>query len=65
MRADRAVDLARRLPLSHRFSREQVLRLNEHKAFSHEDAAADFGYAPRTLRDGLEAEVRLYRESRG
>lgn len=57
-----AVDVARRLPIGVRFSREQVLRLNEHKAFEHDDAARDFGYQPIALRDGLRREVELYRE---
>lgn len=60
-----AVDLVRRFPKAPKFTREQVLRLNEHKAFSHEAASRDFGYAPRALRDGLSEEVRLYRERRG
>ncbi|MGB0578495.1 MAG: SDR family oxidoreductase [Limisphaerales bacterium] len=37
---------------------EQVQRLNEDKAFAHDDAAADFGYAPRTFRDGIAAEIK-------
>lgn len=60
-----AVDVARRIPFAPRLSREQVLRLNENKAFAHDEAARDLRYAPRALRDGLEDEVRLYREMRG
>jgi uncharacterized protein YbjT (DUF2867 family) len=56
-----AVDVARKLPLGPRFSREQVLRLNEDKAFPHEDAARDLGYRPLALRDGLEREVAMHR----
>ena len=56
--------LARRLPMAPRISREQVLRLNEDKAFPHDEAARDFGYAPRTLREGLAEEVRMYRDGR-
>ena len=37
---------------------EQVLRLNEDKAFSWEAAAADFDFAPRTFAKGVEAEIR-------
>jgi nucleoside-diphosphate-sugar epimerase len=32
---------------------EQILRLNEDKAFSHEDAARDLGYRPRSVEEGL------------
>lgn len=54
-----AVDVARRLPIGIRFSREQVLRLNEHKAFAHDAATRDFGYQPIPLRDGLAQEVSM------
>jgi uncharacterized protein YbjT (DUF2867 family) len=37
---------------------EQVLRLNEDKAFSWETASADFDFAPRTFARGVEAEIR-------
>jgi uncharacterized protein YbjT (DUF2867 family) len=37
---------------------EQVLRLNEDKAFSWDKAAEAFGFAPRTFAEGVEAEVR-------
>ncbi|SIO55390.1 Nucleoside-diphosphate-sugar epimerase [Singulisphaera sp. GP187] len=60
-----AVDLARRIPLAPRFSREQVLRLNEDKTFSHEEAARDLGYRPITLREGLAREVAMHREGAG
>ncbi len=36
---------------------EQILRLNEHKAFPHEDAARDFGFAPRTFAEGVAEEI--------
>jgi len=32
---------------------EQVQRLNEDKDFSHAEAKADFGYSPRSFRDGI------------
>lgn len=38
--------------------REQVLRLAEDKAFPHDAAARDFGFAPRTVQDGLREEAR-------
>lgn len=36
---------------------EQVLRLNENKDFSHEDAAKDFGYKPMTFHEGINLEI--------
>ncbi|MFA5812748.1 MAG: NAD-dependent epimerase/dehydratase family protein, partial [bacterium] len=40
---------------------EQVMRLNEDKAFDHGDAAAAFGFSPRSFEDGIREEVELYR----
>ena len=40
---------------------EQLLRLNEDKAFDHDSAREDFGYNPRTFRDGIASEVALMR----
>ena len=37
---------------------EQVLRLNEDKAFPWDKAAEAFGFAPRTFAEGVEAEIR-------
>ena len=34
-------------------SAEQVMRLNEDKAFTHEDAARDLGLRPRSVESGL------------
>ncbi len=42
-----------RLPIS----AEQVMRLNEDKAFDHDDAVRDFGYHPRSLATGLASEL--------
>lgn len=36
---------------------EQVLRLNENKDFSHEEAARDFGYKPMSFHEGIKLEV--------
>ena len=36
---------------------EQLLRLNENKAFPHDEATRDFGYAPRSFADGIALEV--------
>lgn len=40
---------------------EQVRRLAETKAFSYEDAGADFGYQPRTWQEGLLTELERLR----
>jgi nucleoside-diphosphate-sugar epimerase len=42
---------------------EQILRLNENKAFPHSEAAAAFGYAPMAFRQGIQQEVALFRSS--
>lgn len=52
-----------RLGLPPRVSSEQVLRLAENKAFSFDEARRDWGYAPRGLREGLDQEVRLLRQT--
>jgi nucleoside-diphosphate-sugar epimerase len=36
---------------------EQVLRLNENKAFSYEEASRDFGFSPRSFEDGIRSEL--------
>jgi len=36
---------------------EQILRLNEDKAFDHHDASVDFGYAPNTFEEGMRYEL--------
>jgi nucleoside-diphosphate-sugar epimerase len=41
--------------------REQILRLQEDKAYSHELAKKDLGFAPRTLEIGLQQEIELMR----
>jgi nucleoside-diphosphate-sugar epimerase len=41
--------------------REQVLRLQEDKVFSHEKAKSDLGFSPRTLEEGLRQEVQIMR----
>jgi nucleoside-diphosphate-sugar epimerase len=40
---------------------EQILRLNENKAFSHAEAAATFGYTPMAFDQGIQQEVALFR----
>jgi nucleoside-diphosphate-sugar epimerase len=41
--------------------REQILRLQEDKAYSHEEAKRDLGFTPRTLEVGLQQEIELMR----
>lgn len=41
---------------------EQVLRLQEHKAYSHAKAARKFNYAPRSLEEGLREEVKILKQ---
>ena len=36
---------------------EQVLRLNENKAFSYEEAQRDFGFSPRSFAEGIGMEI--------
>ena len=50
------------LGLPPRIRREQVLRLDEDRAFSADPARRDFGFAPRGWREGLRDETRRLRE---
>ncbi|MGH9364503.1 MAG: NAD-dependent epimerase/dehydratase family protein, partial [Thermoanaerobaculia bacterium] len=54
--------LWRHTKLPPRFSREQVLRLAEDKAFEFSEARADFGYAPRSWKEGVSAEITRLKE---
>lgn len=45
--------------------REKVQRLCEPRAYSHEAATRDFGYAPRTFREGIVDEVKEYLTAKG
>ena len=38
---------------------EQVLRLNENKAFSYQDAQRDFGFNPRSFEEGIDIEIKV------
>lgn len=44
--------------------REKVQRLCEDRAFPHDEATKDFGFAPRPLETGIVDEVKEYRERR-
>ena len=59
------VNLARVLPGLPNFSAEQVLRLNEDKAFTHQEATDDFAYAPVSFREAVAAEIKEYRTLNG
>ena len=41
---------------------EQILRLNENKAFSHEEAYKDFSYRPLSFKEGVQEEIKLLKE---
>ena len=43
---------------------EQVGRLQGDKHFDHSDARNTFGFAPRSFRDGVRAEVQLIQQER-
>jgi len=45
------------LGLSFPIGSEQICRLNEHKAFDHEAARADFGYSPLTFEEGIARQI--------
>jgi uncharacterized protein YbjT (DUF2867 family) len=52
----RALQFTERMRLPLPIKAEQVLRLNENKAFSYEDAQKDFGFSPRSFEEGIRAE---------
>jgi len=45
--------------------REKVQRLCESRDFPHDDAAKDFGYAPRDFAEGVKGEIEEYKRIRG
>lgn len=53
----RALQFTERLGLRLPIKAEQVLRLNENKAFSNEEAQRDFGFSPRSFEEGIGVEV--------
>ena len=55
------LQISERLGLILPIKAEQVLRLNEDKAFSHAEAADAFGYSPKAFEQGISQEVALYR----
>lgn len=55
-----AVKIAEFIPLMPKLTAEQVLRLNEDKAFSYRDAERDFGFSPLSFEDGVREEIEEY-----
>ena len=59
-----ALQVSERLGITLPIKAEQVLRLNEDKAFSHSAAADTFGYSPIAFEQGIRQEVALLRSGR-
>lgn len=53
------------LTLGKKDMREKVQRMVEPRAYSHEKATADFGYAPHRFKDGIKDEIKMYMASKG
>ena len=53
----RALQFTERLRLRLPIKAEQVLRLNENKAFSYDEAGRDFGFSPRSFEVGIGIEA--------
>ena len=53
----RALQFTERIGLRLPIKAEQVLRLNEDKLFSYEEAQRDFGFSPRSFEEGVGVEV--------
>ncbi len=43
---------------------EQVLRMKEDKDFNYLKAERDFGYSPMSFEDGIENEIKEYKEGK-
>ena len=59
-----ALQASERLGITLPIKAEQVLRLNEDKAFSHAEAAEAFGYSPMEFEQGIRQEVALFHAGR-
>ena len=59
-----ALHVSERLGITLPIKAEQVLRLNEDKAFSHAEAAEAFRYSPMAFEQGIRQEVALLRSGR-
>jgi hypothetical protein len=53
-----ALSIAERVSIPLPVRAEQILRLDEDKAFDHAEAAMDFGYSPKSLQEGILLELR-------
>lgn len=53
----RMLQFAERMRIRLPIKAEQVLRLNEVKAFSYEEAQKDFGFSPRSFEEGIGMEI--------
>jgi len=53
----RALQFTERIKLRLPIKAEQVMRLNENKAFSYEEAQRDFGFSPRSFEEGIGLEI--------
>ena len=54
----RVLQFTERIGLRLPIKAEQVLRLNEDKSFSYEEARRDFGFSPRSFEEGIGFEIR-------
>lgn len=54
----RALQFTERMKFRLPIKAEQVLRLNENKDFSYEEAQKDFGFSPRSFGDGIGLEIK-------
>lgn len=54
----RILQFTERMRLRLPIKAEQVLRLNENKAFSYEEAQRDFGFSPKSFEDGISIECK-------
>lgn len=52
------------LTLGKKDMREKVQRMVEPRAYSHEKAKEDFGYAPLEFKDGIKEEIKLYKKAK-
>lgn len=53
----RLLQFTERMKLRLPIKAEQVLRLNENKAFSYEEAQKEFGFSPRSFEEGIRTEI--------
>jgi len=60
----RTLQFTERLHIRLPIKAEQVLRLNENKAFSYEEAQRDFGFSPRSFEEGIGLEVAEVRRTK-